>query len=446
MNWFCNLCISTLLLYLSLLYDVGIKASKHNTDQQKMIHEPELIHMINLIKTKELNEIRFLKVEQEQLLLGCQNASINKKFNRKIQALKYYQHTIKLFAKSASRMLSVLYIGKVVAANWLWIVFIKLTAINQNIMKLDELCNDQNVNYIIGSFVNICIENKYINVKNVVTAPVSSIKHLLLNETTILLMEAELVVGTDNILLRLYRYENQFNIFDIFWAKDYLHARLIPRLRYFRHINWQPLNYTLGNIFNNVNLIWKHDIFLASQYFEGIKDTVSITIIYCVMRHILNYQENRWSPKFIHWSSENPNKTKQYIDNYLKNIVSSLLITLRIMNLEDDEFYQRIIFHLTFREDDINMAKFHQFLTSVKNKFENILKKYHIPFEPLYRYIESNVIQNIFIVNEQTLLYNSTVLKLYNYYFMGAITNFNFKIVNSFSSSEKVDWIDKFVF
>ncbi|XP_050521744.1 uncharacterized protein LOC126894637 [Daktulosphaira vitifoliae] len=427
------------------------------------------LQYVNEIKTKEQCNITFKTEDLDELQSG-KNCLVNKMFDTKIMSLKclyaFIVHIIlnifsmeltenrefryvnneyldehkilQIFEDCIGRMLSVLFIGKIVAPSWLWTILIKLQALKYKKITKKELFKDFSINDNY-SFVSMCIKDEFVSLNNIIiTQNNSPEKDKLLDKFIILIMEVDLIGNFDIYLKNLYRYEPEFkNMFNFLWKSSDVHQKITPYSDYFKGINWLSFNEMLDEAHQLAQNQWIINVFSVSKYITLLKDTVTITMLYCVLRHLLEYQKGRWSPEFL---KQNSPEIKLKFDNFLENIVIPLKNTINILHLNGNEFYKRIMSHLTAKYKTDSYDRFKIIVEKVQCILKKLLIKYNHPVTNLEQSIKDNMITNIFQANKKCLMNNFHTLQNYYNRIESLMCLFNNDILKYFNSCMYEKW------
>ncbi|XP_050442667.1 uncharacterized protein LOC126846874 isoform X2 [Adelges cooleyi] len=196
-----------------------------------------------------------------------EDLEVLKKLNRENKHPIKHQNIIELFTENVQKMLSVLYTGKIVAPDWLWIFSIKLNAVNVRQMTVDEFC-DEKLEISIHDHSKHCMDHNILEPIELMEVQFTSKN----SEKYIRNLLMELLYESSDGLVKIYRYNVQFNIYTFFWTRHdnskNIPFNIVPSRRHFpwydilRSSQYSYYVAALSVCIGNIGKTWKTDYFV----------------------------------------------------------------------------------------------------------------------------------------------------------------------------------------
>ncbi|XP_050423756.1 uncharacterized protein LOC126835304 [Adelges cooleyi] len=354
-----------------------------------------------------------------------------------IKLSSYIQNFVYAYKKCVNRMLSVVFMAKRVAANWLWNVSIMLSDVGNCQIRLKNLCNHSEINSTVNNFVAQCTDNNYLSRtksnKNIVYGLGKNMNKIVNSlKVSFKLMEIfGLVTGSTEDLVPLFKYERGVRVYDFFWDRRQFDGYFFQYSPQLNSIDWYEIEKALNKVHTNVQNVWISDPFAIVNYYLVAKDVVSITLLYHVLKHFMVYIVLRWQDR-----ETNENITADW---FMNTPIQVLKDFLNVLDLNDDTFYAEVIHHLTLA-NSMDQPTFQIFTKTISFKLEQLLKRFGVFDKRIYINMSDQLSTNI--DNTTLCECNDSLRIFYNTFIKFSYdSSFNLNIIKFLHNSEKETWM-----
>ncbi|XP_050541156.1 uncharacterized protein LOC126905475 [Daktulosphaira vitifoliae] len=354
--------------------------------------------------------------------------------------LDRYVKYLRSYKKSVGRMLSVMKSANEKSAYWLWLVFIKLCALEKNFMHLGEFYQfPHQIRQSIDNLVQECQKNRYLEqlhpnkisvsrseLYRSVNQSFSFLKKLKLESEE----EEEGKIKKENDLIELFKYEHKFEIFDLIWHNK-IGSNIFPDIDV---INWNIIDSTMLMTKSTVRTLWKKDPNTVFDYYDIVSDVIKVTLLYYSLKHFITFKTNRCS--FETWLKIiTSKKSFEKLQWYLTSPLSTVKKIVNFLDIQEDSIYTEII---KYMQEEPDRAKLKHLIKEISEQLQVTLSEYQAYDGIILTTLQDQESINIFDSDECEC---SIVLTNYYNTLISIFESFNFYEINQLRFNRDTVWI-----
>ncbi|XP_050442658.1 uncharacterized protein LOC126846869 isoform X3 [Adelges cooleyi] len=338
-----------------------------------------------------------------------------------------------------SRMLSMLYIGRAVAANWLWNVYMKLSAIDYQSIPLIELFRDKTSLEQMSNFVEMCNRHGYMQFFEMPKEILGQDQYFSRNVVK-LLVDVKLL--EDQSSNKCYDFSGHFSTSNIFLTQLKGNANMIiPEL---------PEMTTIRDEYN-VKLYYSqfiphqesHSSHFQLGYYYGLLKRMMTTALYdCVWTHLLSYSRNTYKTKEP--LSEDQKKISR---KYLRLLLNSIEEAVDFLDMHGNEYFKSLISDLKNKKH-LDTKSLDKYIKDAQNKvFYNLISMGATVNPQNWTKFKTPSLFGVKLINLQYLPNERLGINKFNYYIESikkSIAPIKFRMLNFFITSKSENWLDQF--
>ncbi|XP_050523690.1 uncharacterized protein LOC126895631 [Daktulosphaira vitifoliae] len=410
----------------------------NNTAELLLIDKNSSVMVSEILKKRKIDltnirEQSIRDITENQSLNQLYKININNKMEVDDNIINNHCH-LKLYVRCIARMISVLIMSQSTIANWMWMIFLYLKAIEKNLINKNGF-----LNYIknADTFIDQCSCDNYlgnIELNKIIDFKVDGKLKEEIDVNPIYFLEKLKLISDNENLIPIFKYENMLGIYDIFWTKNESNLINLPKIKC---INWDRIKIKLDFFHNNADVMLNKDPFSITKFYQIVSDIMKIVLVYHSYKHLKNYIENRWSIITNIRLKATRKNTQKTLEWFLESPLDIIKLILQFLDINNDDFYKNIVQFFDINNKD-DQSILDDFINHLLIELKNLLNKYNAFDDNLNKNITKYLTNNIYDLKITEC--SISLLKYYDY-FKKIIEPLNFYVINLFEMSKCENWI-----